>query len=175
MDKKCIKKYFYFCPRISSMKITLLSVGKTSFDYLDKGVSIYLDRLKHYLPVESKELPYPKLGKNADQKSVKKAEGELLLKEFQSSDFVVLLDENGKEMNSLDFSEFLQKRMNSGVKNCFFVIGGAYGFSEEVYFRADQKISLSKMTFSHQMVRLFALEQIYRGMTILKGEPYHHQ
>ena len=157
------------------MKITLLSVGKTSFGYLQEGMDLYVKRLKHYVPFEYKEIPYPKLGKNPAEQAVKDAEGKLILKGVQPGDSLVLLDERGKSFTSPQFAQFLQKKMNSGVKNLIFVIGGAYGFSDEVYERADQKVSLSDMTFSHQMVRLFALEQIYRGFTILKGEPYHHQ
>ena len=148
--------------------------GKTSFEYLKEGCEIYTKRLKHYCKVEWIELPYPKLGKSPDQKTVKLTEGKLILNEVINSDYLILLDEKGKEFSSTQFSVFLQKRMNSGVSNLVVIIGGAYGFSEDVYARANDKISLSKMTFSHQMVRLFALEQFYRAFTILKGEPYHH-
>ena len=155
------------------MKIKFVSVGKTSFDYLKDGCEIYQKRLKHYCKVNWIELPYPKLGKSADQKTVKQAEGKMILNEVGNSDFLILLDENGKSFSSTEFSVYLQKRMNSGA-NLVVVIGGAYGFSEDVYKRANDKLSLSRMTFSHQMVRLFALEQVYRAFTILKGEPYHH-
>ena len=156
------------------MKIKFISVGKTSFDYLQEGIEVYLKRLKHYVKLEYLELPYPKLNKTADEKAIKKAEGELILKHVANGDSLVLFDENGNQFSSTGFADFLQKKMNAGTSTLIFVIGGAYGFSPEIYQRANQKISLSKMTFSHQMVRLFAIEQIYRGFTILKGQPYHH-
>ena len=119
--------------------------------------------------------PILKKVKNLDENQQKQKEGELILNKLTASDFVVLLDENGKQLSSVGFSEFIQKRFNSGLKQVIFIIGGPYGFSNDVYHRADTKISLSKMTFSHQMVRLFFTEQLYRAFTILKNEPYHHR
>ena len=156
------------------MKITLVLNGKTEDDYLIKGVSIYEQRLKHYISFETIVFPALKNTKALSIEQQKQKEGELLLKQIQSSDRLILLDEGGKEYSSVQFSDYIQQQMNSGIKNVVFVVGGPYGFSEEVYKRANGKISLSKMTFSHQMVRLFFVEQVYRAMTILKNEPYHH-
>ncbi|MGB3948598.1 MAG: 23S rRNA (pseudouridine(1915)-N(3))-methyltransferase RlmH [Bacteroidia bacterium] len=156
------------------MKITLVLNGKTEDEYLIKGVSIYEQRLKHYISFESIVFPALKNTKALSVEQQKQKEGELLLKHIQSSDRLILLDEGGKEYNSVQFSDYLQQQMNSGIKNLVFVVGGPYGFSDEIYKRANGKISLSQMTFSHQMVRLFFVEQLYRAMTILKNEPYHH-
>jgi len=156
------------------MKITLILNGKTEDDYIIKGFSIYEQRLKHYIPFETIILPALKNTKGISIEQQKQKEGELILKTIQSSDRMILLDENGKEFSSISFSGYIQQQMNSGIKNIVFVVGGPYGFSEEIYKRANAKISLSKMTFSHQMVRLFIVEQLYRAMTILKNEPYHH-
>jgi 23S rRNA (pseudouridine1915-N3)-methyltransferase len=156
------------------MKITLILNGKTEDDYIIKGFAIYEQRLKHYISFETIVIPALKNTKALSIEQQKQKETELILKNIQSSDKLILLDENGKEYNSVNFSSFIQQQMNSGIKNCVFVIGGPYGFSEEVYKRANGKISLSKMTFSHQMIRLFFAEQLYRAMTILKNEPYHH-
>lgn len=156
------------------MKIRLILNGKTEEEYLVKGISAYEKRLKHYLPFETIVIPALKNTKALSIDQQKEKEGELLFKEIQSSDKLILLDENGKEYDSVGFSGFLQQQMNSGIKNLVFVVGGPYGFSEAVYKRADGKVALSKMTFSHQMVRLFFTEQVYRAMTILKNEPYHH-
>lgn len=156
------------------MKITLILNGKTEDDYLIKGCSIYEQRLKHYISFETIVIPALKNTKALSIEQQKQKEGELILKNIQSADRLILLDENGKEHNSIGFSEFIQQQMNSGIKNIVFVVGGPYGFSDEIYKRANGKISLSKMTFSHQMVRLFFVEQLYRAMTILKNEPYHH-
>ena len=157
------------------MKIKLICVGKTMANHLIEGEKEYLNRLKHYQSVEKVEIPEIKNAKNLSQDQIKKSEGELILKHIQPGDQVILLDENGTTFNSTQFANFLQKKFNGGGKNIIFVVGGAYGFSDEIYSIANGKISLSKMTFSHQMVRLFFLEQIYRALTILKGEPYHHQ
>lgn len=157
------------------MKIQLICVGKTVSKYLIEGENEYLKRLKHYNPVEKIEIPELKNAKKLSQEQIKIAEGELILKHLKTGDSMILLDENGKHVDSVGFSQFLQKKFNSGGKKIVFVIGGAYGFSDEIYAKASGKISLSKMTFSHQMVRVFFLEQIYRSFTILKGEPYHHQ
>lgn len=156
------------------MKIKLLLVGKTDSDYLSKGIDEYVKRSKHYLPFEMVIIPDLKNTKNLSEDQQKQKEGELILNQVNSGDFIVLLDENGKEFTSVDFSKFIEKRMISGLKNLVFVVGGPYGFSNEIYKQCNSKISLSKMTFSHQMVRLIFTEQLYRAMTIIKGEPYHH-
>ena len=157
------------------MTITLLAIGKTDSRELSGLIQHYQNRLQHYIRFEFQILPDIKNTKNLSETQQKEKEGELILKSLQNSDVLVLLDENGKQFSSLDFSKEVQKRMNSGIKNLVFVIGGPYGFSKGVYQRAQQKISLSKMTFSHQMVRLFFVEQLYRTFTILRNEPYHHQ
>ena len=156
------------------MKIKLLAIGKTDDKNLQVLISTYEKRLKHYIKFEIEIIPDVKNAKNLSQKEQKEKEGELILKKISPFDQLILLDENGKEFSSMDFSKFLQKRMNSGIKQMVLVIGGPYGFSEKVYQKAAGKISLSKMTFSHQMIRLFVVEQIYRAFTILKNEPYHH-
>jgi len=148
---------------------------KTDKKELEALIKIYADRLQHYIKFEFEIIPDLKKTKNLDENQQKKKEGELIFSGIQNSDFIVLLDENGKQFSSESFSEYIQKRMNTGLKRLIFVIGGPYGFSEELYKRADAKISLSKMTFSHQMVRLFFTEQLYRAFTILKNEPYHHR
>lgn len=157
------------------MKIKLICVGKTVKPFLKEGEQEYLKRLKHYTPVEKIEIPELKNAKKLREDQIKQQEGQLILNQIKPGELIVLLDERGKQFGSIDFSKYLQKKFNSGGKGIAFVIGGAYGFSDEIYTRATDKISLSKMTFSHQMVRLFFLEQIYRGFTILKGEPYHHE
>lgn len=157
------------------MKCTLLVIGKTDADYIQKGIDIYLTRLKFYLKTEVEIIPDLKKAKNLSEQEQKKKEGELILNKLESQDFVVLLDENGKQFASVKFAEFLQKQMLNSIKRMVFVVGGPYGFSEAVYQRANSKISLSLMTYSHQMVRMIFLEQLYRAMTIIKNEPYHHQ
>ena len=157
------------------MKIQLICVGKTERSYLKEGESEYLKRLKHYRSFEKIEIPELKNAKKLSEDQIKTEEGKLILAKVDRSTQLILLDENGKTFNSVGFSKFLQKKFNQGGKSIVFVVGGAYGFSEEMYARANGKISLSEMTFSHQMVRLFFIEQIYRALTILKGEPYHHQ
>ena len=157
------------------MTIKLLAVGKTDDKDLKKLIDQYVKRLKHYGKFKIEIIPDIKKSKKMDENLQKQKEGELILAKTQASDILVLLDENGKNFSSVGFSTWLQKQMNTGMKQLIFVIGGPYGFSDEVYQRANQKISLSKMTFSHQMVRLFFTEQIYRAFTILKNEPYHHQ
>lgn len=157
------------------MTIKLLGIGKTDDPSLQLLTEVYIKRLQFYNKFVTELIPDIKNAKNLDENQQKQKEGELLLNKLTASDFVVLLDENGKQYSSEDFSVFLQKRMNSGIKQLIFIIGGPYGFSEDVYRRADAKISLSKMTFSHQMVRLFFIEQLYRAYTILKNEPYHHR
>ena len=157
------------------MTIKLLAIGKTDDPALLDLTEMYIKRLLFYSKFEVEIIPDIKKAKNLDENQQKQKEGELLLGKLTSSDYVVLLDENGTQYSSEDFSVFLQKRMNSGLKQLIFVVGGPYGFSEELYRRADSKLSLSKMTFSHQMVRLFFVEQVYRAFTILKNEPYHHR
>lgn len=156
------------------MKITLLSISKTEEKYIKEGIDIYLNRLKHYIKFEIIELPELKNTKHLSQDLQKKKEAESFLKNILNTDYVVLLDERGTEYNSLLFADFLNKRMLASTQNLVFIIGGPYGFDTSMYERANAKISLSKLTFSHQMVRLFFVEQVYRGFTILKGEPYHH-
>lgn len=157
------------------MTIKLVCIGKTDKKELEELIKVYSDRLQHYIKFQFEIIPDLKKTKNLDENQQKSKEGDLILSGVQNSDFVVLLDENGKQFSSENFSEYIQKRMNTGLKRLIFIIGGPYGFSEEVYKRADSKISLSKMTFSHQMVRLFFTEQLYRAFTILKNEPYHHR
>lgn len=157
------------------MKITLITVGKTDSKSLQLLQDEYCKRLKHYVSFEIIVIPDIKNSKNLSEEQQKKLEGEEILKRISTSESLVLLDEKGKSFSSMRFSSFLQKKMNSGLKNLVFVIGGPYGFSDELYNRSTEKISLSAMTFSHQMVRLFFIEQLYRGFTILRNEPYHHR
>lgn len=157
------------------MQIRLITVGKTDHSAIQTLLDEYIKRLGFYIKFELEIIPDLKNSKNLSEAAQKEKEGELILKKVQPSDELVLLDEQGKQYSSLDFSDYLQKKMNSGLKQLIFVIGGPYGFSESVYQRANGKISLSKMTFSHQMVRVFFVEQLYRAFTILKNEPYHHQ
>lgn len=157
------------------MEIALLTVGKTSVKYVQEGVDDYLKRLKHYIGFTMTCIPdLKKRGKLTPERQ-KSEEGERILAMVQPSDYVMLLDERGFECGSEGFAGLLQKQMSSGLKRLVFVIGGPYGFSEEVYARADRKMSLSQMTFSHEMIRLLFVEQVYRAMTILAGEPYHHR
>ena len=157
------------------MKICLLVIGKTDAAYIREGISEYEKRLKRYLPFEMKVLPDIKNAKNLTESLQKEKEAELILEQLQSTDWVVVLDEKGKQYSSMEFSNYLAQKMLGGIKRLVFVVGGPYGFADSVYQRANEKIALSKMTFSHQMVRLIFVEQIYRAMTILKGEPYHHE
>jgi 23S rRNA (pseudouridine1915-N3)-methyltransferase len=156
------------------MKIKLLAIGKTDSKDLQALIEEYSKRLGFYVSFNFEIIPDIKNAKNLSEKQQKIAEGNELLKRIEKSDTMIILDEKGNTFSSVQFSEFLQKKMNSGLKNLIFIIGGPYGFSEEIYQRATGKISLSTMTFSHQMVRLFFIEQLYRGFTILKNEPYHH-
>lgn len=156
------------------MKATLLVIGKTDKDFVKKGIDEYQKRLVHYLPFEFKIIPDLKNTKNLSENQQKQKEGELILEKLKPTDTLILLDENGKEFSSVGFSKFMEQKMVSGTRNLVFVIGGPYGFSEEVYKKAQGKVSLSKMTFSHQMIRMIFIEQLYRAMTIIKGEPYHH-
>ena len=157
------------------MQIQLLAIGKTDKKALQELIDIYQKRLSHYIKFTFTVVPDIKNTKKLDEAQQKVKEGELLLSKIKSSDTVILLDEKGQSFNSVGFANYLQKHMNSGIKTLIFVIGGPYGFSDDIYQRANGKISLSKMTFSHQMVRLFVTEQIYRGLTILRNEPYHHR
>ena len=156
------------------MRITLLVIGKTADSRLQSLIEDYQQRLKHYVPFEFVVLPDIKNAKSLSQDQLKLAEGEAILKFLTPSMDVLLLDEHGREFRSIEYADFLQKKMASG-KDLTLIIGGAFGFSEAVYQRANGKISLSQMTFSHQMIRLMAIEQIYRAMTILRNEPYHHE
>jgi len=157
------------------MTIKLLAIGKTDSNELQKLLLDYANRLGHYIRFELKIIPDLKNTKNLSETQQKEKEGELLLKNIGTSEVLVILDEQGKQYTSVEFSEYLQKKMNSGIKGLTFAIGGPYGFSDAVYKNAQARLSLSKMTFSHQMVRLFAIEQLYRAFTILKNEPYHHR
>ena len=156
------------------MKIVFLVIGKTDESYLDTGILKYIKRLEHYVPFEMKIIPDIKNRKTLTEEQQKKAEGELILSNINIGDDLVLLDENGKTFSSVAFSQWIEKQMNIGSKRMVFVVGGPYGFSKEVYAKAKFKISLSEMTFSHQMIRLIFVEQLYRAFTIVKGEPYHH-
>ena len=157
------------------MDIKLIAIGKTDKTELDQLIKSYQNRLMHYVRFSFEIIPDLKNSKNLSEKLQKEEEGKLILSKISNSDRLILLDENGQEMNSVGFSNFLQKQMNSGLKRLVLVIGGPYGFSEAVYKKASSKLALSKMTFSHQMVRLFIIEQLYRSFTILKNEPYHHR
>lgn len=157
------------------MNIKVLAIGKTDNKNLQALIEEYTKRLGFYIKFELEIIPDIKNVKNISESEQKIKEGQLILNKLSPTDHLIVLDENGKEFSSIGFSEFLQKKMNSGLKTIVFVIGGPYGFSEEVYQKAQGKVSLSQMTFSHQMIRLFIIEQIYRGFTILNNEPYHHQ
>ncbi|WHT39922.1 23S rRNA (pseudouridine(1915)-N(3))-methyltransferase RlmH [Myroides sp. mNGS23_01] len=157
------------------MNIKLLAIGKTDNKELQTLMNDYMKRLSFYVKFDMEIIADIKNAKNLSEAQQKQKEGELILSKINPTDFLILLDEKGKEFTSVGFADELQKRMNTGIKTLVFVIGGPYGFSEEVYQNAKGKISLSKMTFSHQMIRLFIIEQLYRGFTILRNEPYHHQ
>ncbi len=156
------------------MNIKLIAIGKTDNKNLQALIDEYTKRLGFYIKFDLDIIPDIKNVKNLSESEQKAKEGQLILSKLTPTDQLILLDENGKEFNSVGFSDFLQKKMNSGIKTLVFVIGGPYGFSEEVYQKAQGKVALSQMTFSHQMVRLFVIEQVYRGFTILNNEPYHH-
>jgi len=157
------------------MKIDLVLVGKSYQKYLQEGIDIYLKRLKHYCQFEMKVIPDLKSTKSLSEEQQKEKEGELILNQLKDSDFVILLDERGESLSSVDFAQLIEKRQVAGTRRLSFVIGGPYGFSKEVYAKANAKLSLSAMTFSHQMVRLLFIEQLYRAFTIINGEPYHHK
>lgn len=157
------------------MKVTLLLVGRTVDKRFTALIDEYTSRVAHYIPFDIQVIPELKATKSLSEEQQKTAEGELITKALTPADYVVLLDEHGREYRSVEFAAWMQDCMNRGLRRVVFVIGGPYGFSPAVYSRADCKISLSKMTFSHQMVRLIFVEQLYRAMTILRGEPYHHE
>jgi 23S rRNA (pseudouridine1915-N3)-methyltransferase len=156
------------------MKITLLLIGKTEDAYLKEGIEKYLKRLQHYIKIDVVEIAELKNTKALTQEQQKMKEAELILKKLSATDQVILLDEKGVQLTSPQFADYLDKKAISSVNNLVFIVGGPYGFDQSIYQRASDKISLSRMTFSHQMVRLFFVEQLYRAFTIIKGEPYHH-
>jgi len=157
------------------MKVEFWMIGKTSFDYLDDGIAIYKKRLGHYLPFSSTVIPNIKNAKKLSTKEIKEKEGALVLGKINKDDFLILLDEKGKHYSSQKFASFMEGKLQHSGKRIIFLVGGAYGFSDIVYTRANSQLSLSAMTFSHQMIRLFFLEQLYRAMTIIRNEPYHNQ
>lgn len=156
------------------MNIRLLTIGKTHTKYIQEGIGEYLKRLRYYIPFEIVELPDARISSKSSESQQKEKEADIFLDKISPSDCVVILDERGKELTSVDFSKFIEKNILAAKKSMVFLIGGPYGFSSKIYERADHKISLSKMTFTHEMVRLFIAEQIYRAMTIMRGESYHH-
>lgn len=157
------------------MKITLLVIGKTDAGYFIDAVNEYQKRLEHYIPFEMQVIPDIKNTKSLTAEQQKEKEGELLLKGLQAGDYIVLLDDKGKEYTSVQFASYIEKKTHNVSKRLVFIIGGPYGFSKTVYDKANEKLTLSRMTFSHQMVRLIFVEQLYRAMTILNNEPYHHE
>ncbi len=157
------------------MKITLLTMGKTDKKWVKEGIEIYSSRLKHYIPFAITEIPELKNMSSFSKEQIKTKEAEVILKYIKSDEDLILLDERGKEFNSIQFSKQIENKISLSNKNITFLIGGAYGFSDSIYNRANGKISLSKMTFSHQMIRILFVEQLYRAFTIIKGEPYHHE
>lgn len=172
-EGKIVFSLFFVYPY--RMKLHLLVVGRTVDKHLDVLIGDYVGRLKHYLPFEMEVIPELKNAKSLNFEQQKEREGELILKSLKDGDWVVLLDEGGKEFRSIEFARYLDQRQTSVARRMVFIVGGPYGFSKAVYAAAQEKLSLSRMTFSHQMVRLFMVEQLYRAMTILKGEPYHHE
>ena len=157
------------------MKIILAVVGKTTNGYLRQGIDEYTSRLSHYIPFSIEYIDDVKNTRNLSEQQQKVAEGKSILAMLDKSDYVVLLDEHGKEFTSVQFSKYIEKRMASGARRLVLVVGGPYGFSQDVYDRANEKLSLSKMTFPHEMIRLIFTEQLYRAMTIINHEPYHHE
>ena len=157
------------------MTIKLIAIGKTDNSHLQSLIDDYTKRLGFYIKFSIDIVPDIKNVKNLSEEQQKQKEGEIILNKLSATDVLILLDENGKTFDSINFSEYLQKHMKAGIKQLVFVIGGPYGFSQDVYNKSNGKVSLSKMTFSHQMIRLFFIEQLYRGFTILKNEPYHHR
>lgn len=157
------------------MKIVLAVVGKMSSGYLKSGIDDYVSRLRHYVPFEIQYIADARNTRNMTRDRQKTAEGKNIMSFIESSDYVVLLDERGNEYSSIDFSRHLERKMNVGSRRLVFIVGGPYGFSQEIYERANEQLSLSKMTFSHEMIRLIFVEQLYRAMTIIRNEPYHHE
>lgn len=157
------------------MKISLLVIGKTDAGYFVDAIKEYENRLKHYIPFEMQVIPDIKNVKNMSEEQQKEKEGDLILRCLQTGDYIVLLDERGKEFSSVGFSGYIEKKSHTVNKRLVFVIGGPYGFAQTIYEKASERISLSRMTFSHQMIRLIFIEQLYRAMTILNNEPYHHE
>lgn len=157
------------------MKVLLLAIGKTSTRFVADGIAEYCKRLSRYIPFEITCLNDAKNTRNLNESQQKQKEGQMILAALAAQDYVVLLDEHGREFTSMEFAAYMERKMQSVPKQLVFIIGGPYGFSPEVYARANEKLSLSKMTFSHEMVRLFFIEQIYRAMTIINNEPYHHE
>ncbi|MFD1551790.1 23S rRNA (pseudouridine(1915)-N(3))-methyltransferase RlmH [Putridiphycobacter roseus] len=157
------------------MKIKLITISKTNKKFLIEGESEYQKRLKRYVKLDRIEIPDIKNAKSLSKAEIKLKEGEIILSKIDAADLVVLLDDKGVEFTSMKFAKWIQNKRNLSVKNAVFVVGGAYGFSDAVYARANEKMSLSKLTFSHQMVRMIFLEQLYRAFTILNNEPYHHE
>lgn len=156
------------------MKITIIAVGKTATPYISKAIDAYLERLSHYVKTEIEIIPDIKVSRALTEQQQKDREGEAILSLLRPGDVAVLLDERGKELTSREFAESIERRMTAGLKRLVYIIGGPYGFSQAVYDAVPQRLSLSRMTFTHEMIRLFFTEQIYRAMTILRGEPYHH-
>ncbi|MCR4613124.1 MAG: 23S rRNA (pseudouridine(1915)-N(3))-methyltransferase RlmH [Bacteroidaceae bacterium] len=157
------------------MKTTLILVGKTTNAHITALIDDYVSRLRHYTSFELLVIPELKNTKNLSEQQQKQAEGDLILRQLQPSDHVVLLDEHGKQFRSIELAAWMERKQGAASRRLVFIIGGPYGFSPDVYARADEKLSLSPLTFSHQMVRLIFVEQLYRAHTILKGEPYHHE
>lgn len=157
------------------MNLMLLTVGKTDVKWVKEGLELYASRLKHYVSFSVTEIPELKKAGALSQEQVKEKEGELILKQLEAGDILILLDEHGREFRSLEFARYLERQLAGGGRRLVFAVGGAYGFSQAVHDRCQDKISLSRMTFSHQMVRTIFAEQLYRAFTILKGEPYHHE
>lgn len=157
------------------MDISFWVIGKTSFDFLDKGIQEYQKRIKRYNSFEIKVIPDGKFSKKMPVAQIKQKEGKSILNKITASDLLILLDERGKSFDSIQFANWLEQKLPIPKKRIVFLIGGAYGFSEAVYERANEKVSLSKMTFSHQLIRLLFVEQLYRAFTIIRNEPYHHQ
>lgn len=171
----CAKKHVCLRTENNIMKITLLAIGKTNQAWLGEAVNEYVKRIKRYIAFEFKVVPDIKNAKSLSEEQLKEKEGELLLASLLAADELILFDEKGQELLSEEFAVLLEKRMLASTKSLVFCIGGAYGFSDDVYKKAVEKVALSKMTFSHQMVRLIATEQLYRAFSIIKNEPYHHR
>ncbi len=173
MRKFCASRAIYYL--CGTMKVVFLVVGKTTDKHINALVGEYLERVKHYLPFEMEVIPELKNTKALTEEQQKEREGELIQKQLRDGDYVALLDEGGREFRSVEFAAHVERLQATGLRRLVFVVGGPYGFSPAIYGLAREKVSLSQMTFSHQMVRLFFVEQFYRAMTILRGEPYHHE